>query len=241
MKKLLFLLFVFALTVSSSYAQFTLVAIDPPIVRFTVDSSNHADTMQVRWNGSVNNTSGAVLDTVKFIISNESLQNGWDPAGICTWITCFAPGQDTVYAASVPTGMNNFDVYFTPHFHIGQSTCTITAKYHNFSQSMNIGAAVDPLAIHQISAVVHEFSLSQNFPNPFNPSTKINFTLPKSEYTFLRIYDILGREVKTLVNGPLNAGEYQVDFDAKDLASGMYYYSLRAGENVTVKKMVLVK
>jgi len=241
MKKLLLLLFVFALSVSSSYSQFAIFIIDPPVIHFTMDSLSHPDTMQVRWNGGINNTSGGVLDTLKFVISNESLQSGWEPAGICTWITCFPAGLDTVYAFSTSTGMHDFDVYFTPHFHSGQSSCMVTVWYHNFSQSVNLVAAVDPLAIHQISSVVHEFALSQNFPNPFNPSTKINFTLPKAEYTYLRIYDILGRDVKTLVNEQLNAGEYQIDFDAKDMASGMYYYRLQAGDNITVKKMVLVK
>ncbi len=97
------------------------------------------------------------------------------------------------------------------------------------------------IGIQQISSVVKDFSLAQNYPNPFNPVTKINFSIPNNEYVSLRVYDMLGREVSVLVNGQLTAGEYQADFNAVGLSSGMYYYSLRAGEYVDTKKMVLVK
>ena len=97
------------------------------------------------------------------------------------------------------------------------------------------------IGIQQISSIVKEFSLAQNYPNPFNPNTKINFSIPKGDHVSLRVYDMLGREVAVLVNGLLTAGEYQADFNAKGLSSGMYYYSLRSGDYVDVKKMVLVK
>jgi hypothetical protein len=97
------------------------------------------------------------------------------------------------------------------------------------------------IGITQINSLAKEFTLGQNYPNPFNPVTNINFSIPKSEFVSLRVYDILGREVKALVSQSLTAGEYEVNFDASGLSSGMYYYSLRAGDNVSVKKMVLVK
>jgi hypothetical protein len=85
------------------------------------------------------------------------------------------------------------------------------------------------------------FSLSQNYPNPFNPNTKIRFDLPKNVNVKLTLYDMLGREVETIVNEQLNAGSYEVNWDGSKYTSGVYYYRLNAGEFVETKKMILVK
>jgi hypothetical protein len=82
----------------------------------------------------------------------------------------------------------------------------------------------------------------QNFPNPFNPSTKFNVNIPKEALVSLKIYDILGREVKTIVNNKLNAGTYEFLFDAQSYPSGVYLYQLELeGEKPVSKKMLLVK
>ncbi len=85
------------------------------------------------------------------------------------------------------------------------------------------------------------FSLSQNYPNPFNPATLINYSLARSGSVKLAVYDVLGREVATLVNEKQNAGEYNVRFDGRMLASGMYFYRIEAGSFTQVKKMLLLK
>jgi hypothetical protein len=85
------------------------------------------------------------------------------------------------------------------------------------------------------------YSLSQNYPNPFNPSTTINFALPKSGNVTLTVYDILGREVKMLVNDNLQAGYHKVVFNASSLASGIYFYRIQAGSFMDVKKLMLLK
>lgn len=110
----------------------------------------------------------------------------------------------------------------------------------------NLGTVVEydnPLVnVTQTSTGVPEkFILSQNFPNPFNPSTKINYELPISNYVTLKIFDMMGREVYELVNANQNAGSYSVMFNASNLSSGIYYYKLSAGEFVETKKMLLVK
>ncbi len=97
--------------------------------------------------------------------------------------------------------------------------------------------------------IPEQFSLHQNYPNPFNPSTKIKFEIPLSRgvsegrgvLTKLFIYDILGREIRTLVNENLKPGVYEVDFNAADLPSGVYFYKLSAGQFVDVKKMIIMK
>lgn len=86
------------------------------------------------------------------------------------------------------------------------------------------------------------FALTQNYPNPFNPSTTISFTLAEDSRVSLKVFDIMGREVATLVNGNLKAGElHSAVFDASHLASGMYLYRLEAGKNSLVKKLLLMK
>jgi hypothetical protein len=85
-----------------------------------------------------------------------------------------------------------------------------------------------------------EFSTS-SFPNPFNPVTTINYTLPTDEKVVIRVYDILGREIALLVNEEKSAGTYSMRFDASNLASGIYFYSIKAGKFNQVKKIVLAK
>jgi len=86
-----------------------------------------------------------------------------------------------------------------------------------------------------------DYVLSQNYPNPFNPVTKISFALPKSGLVSMKIYDILGQEVATLVNETKNAGNYSVDFDASKLSSGIYFYKISVNGFTDVKKMTLIK
>ena len=86
-----------------------------------------------------------------------------------------------------------------------------------------------------------QFSLDQNYPNPFNPTTNFSFRIAESGLISLKIYDILGNEVATLVNGYKSPGHYDVPFDASHLASGVYYYELRAEKFRGVKRMVVLK
>ena len=86
-----------------------------------------------------------------------------------------------------------------------------------------------------------EVRLNQNYPNPFNPSTNISYSISKSSRVVLRVYDILGNLVTTLVNENQEIGSYTIDFNAGELSSGIYYYKLQADNFVAVKKMLLLK
>jgi len=86
-----------------------------------------------------------------------------------------------------------------------------------------------------------KFSLFQNYPNPFNPTTSINFEITKPEFVSLKVYDIIGNEVATLVNDRKPAGSYEINFDASNLAGGVYFYKIQAGNFVQTKKMILLK
>jgi hypothetical protein len=86
-----------------------------------------------------------------------------------------------------------------------------------------------------------EYSLGQNFPNPFNPETKISYTIRESGLVQLKVYDVLGKEVLALVNENKEAGNYSVNFDASQLPSGVYIYRIQSGEFISSKKMILLK
>ena len=83
--------------------------------------------------------------------------------------------------------------------------------------------------------------LSQNFPNPFNPSTRLNYFVPNESFVTIKVYDFLGREVTTLVNETKSIGSYEIAFDASDLPSGAYFYTMIAGNYSATKKMILLK
>ncbi|MBK8552260.1 MAG: T9SS type A sorting domain-containing protein [Ignavibacteria bacterium] len=89
--------------------------------------------------------------------------------------------------------------------------------------------------------IPEQYFLGQNYPNPFNPVTKINYELRVTSYAELVVYDVLGKEVTTLVNVKQSPGTYQVEFDGSGLPSGVYFYRINAGEFTETKRMILVK
>ncbi|MBT8379039.1 MAG: T9SS type A sorting domain-containing protein [Ignavibacteria bacterium] len=85
------------------------------------------------------------------------------------------------------------------------------------------------------------FRLEQNYPNPFNPTTKIKFELPDQNRVTLKVYNVLGNEIATLINKDKPSGTYEIEFDATGLPSGIYFYELHAGNFVETRKMILLK
>ena len=108
-----------------------------------------------------------------------------------------------------------------------------------YMQSLNISTVTS--VGHPPTANPNACSLNQNYPNPFNPATTISFTIPQAGQTSLVIYDLLGRTVQTLMNSPLAAGDYHIQWNAEALPSGVYFYRLTSGEFTDVKKTVLLK
>lgn len=96
-------------------------------------------------------------------------------------------------------------------------------------------------SVKAFSELPNEFILRQNYPNPFNPATTISYSLPREEYVVLKIFDILGREVKTLVNQNQKTGNYSINFSADNLSSGIYFCRISAGKYTDTKKMMLIK
>lgn len=98
-----------------------------------------------------------------------------------------------------------------------------------------------PLAVGNNNTIPERFSLEQNYPNPFNPVTQINYALATESFVKLTVFDILGKEIASIVNTKQPAGRYQVEFDGSNLATGMYIYKIEAGSFTDVKKMMLIK
>jgi hypothetical protein len=98
-----------------------------------------------------------------------------------------------------------------------------------------------PQAVGNSDGAPKEFALHQNFPNPFNPSTLIKYQLPFATHVTLKLFDMLGREVTTLVDETKPAGEYATRLDARSLSSGVYFYRMSAGSFTDSKKLVLLK
>ncbi len=131
------------------------------------------------------------------------------------------------------------------------STLTESGKYYYrakavYDTSSSDYSKSDSVTVSTTSVEENEgrnldYRLFQNYPNPFNPSTKINFSLPYQTKVRLNVYDIMGRKVAELINGQKSAGTYEINFDAKNLSSGIYIYQLEYSRQVISKKMLLIK
>jgi photosystem II stability/assembly factor-like uncharacterized protein len=149
--------------------------------------------------------------------------NSWevlqDNNSLSNSIYKFSPIDDTLAWA-----ISGNEILYTED---GWHTFSIKGTISDVDQNLNDG--------------LRNFSLSQNFPNPFNPSTSIEYAIGSMQFVTLKVYDVLGNEVVTLVNEEKPAGEYKVEFNATGLPSGIYFYKLVAGEYTQTRKMILLK
>ncbi|MCG3155062.1 MAG: hypothetical protein DKINENOH_01664 [bacterium] len=137
---------------------------------------------------------------------------------------------------------------------VGTGNEHVWVRFHFISDSVNtyVGAFIDDMEIYPEAPTIitdskfaaslpAAWNLSQNYPNPFNPTTTITFALPRASFVTLKVYDLLGNEIASLVSEKLPAGRHQRVWEAKDLASGVYLYRLQAGEFEQVKKLILLR
>jgi hypothetical protein len=108
-------------------------------------------------------------------------------------------------------------------------------------EHLDWSAGVTAVDKSEATALPGEYGLAQNYPNPFNPTTEISYSLKQREQVKLTVFDVLGREVATLVDGFQNPGKHDITFNAQGLTSGVYYYQLRTVTGTLTKKMVLMK
>jgi hypothetical protein len=143
-------------------------------------------------------------------------------------------GGNNWFSQSVPSIIGLYSVFFS-----NVETGYICGKNGVVLKTTNGGNLTGINLI--VVEMPFNFSLSQNYPNPFNPQTRIKFAVPKASFTKLIIYDLLGREVATLVNEELKPGTYEADWDGSNYSSGVYFYKIISGDFVETKKMVLMK
>ncbi|MGA2669784.1 MAG: T9SS type A sorting domain-containing protein, partial [Ignavibacteria bacterium] len=185
--------------------------------------------------------------------------------GGANWALFTVPGTGTIFGFSNMNnefwyGMNNVVYASTDNgaTFAAQYTNTVTTTVYqslSFAQANNVirGWAVAANGVisrynENMTAITRNenkipssYVLSQNYPNPFNPTTNITYSIPKAGNVKLTIFDVLGREVSVLVNEVKSPGTYNVDFNASNIGSGVYFYRIEAGDFSAVKKMVLVK
>ena len=172
---------------------------------------------------------------------NITLQNNyiWNGTSNMLIEICYDNSAYTSYSTVTSTAASGMTWgYYTDN----SAGCTMTggtaqANRPNVCFTFTTGVGVNPIGLE----IPKVYSLSQNYPNPFNPTTKINFALPKQGFVTLKIYDVLGREVRTLVNEVKSAGNFTVDFNASEFSSGVYFYKLESNGFSDIKRMMLIK
>ncbi|MFA5772991.1 MAG: T9SS type A sorting domain-containing protein, partial [Thermoplasmata archaeon] len=217
---------------------------------FTIDSANIAGNPMISIftknpNGSIQTIS---VPAVKMWGGIDSLHHDYSMLLInqddslnhsVTFHVPTAWSVDTVYVERM-TGIPNTSVYNLEKetLPIVNNSVQITLPAFSLT-ALRFGSIATRVETNPPLAM--SYSLENAYPNPFNPSTTILFTIPHREYVTLKVFDMLGREVAALVDGELNPGEHSVVFDAKDLASGVYFYRLTAGTFSETKPMEVIK
>ena len=154
----------------------------------------------------------------------EDNEKGWKDTAV------MLPGEVTRVIA-------RFDLEgrYVWHCHI------LSHEDHEMMRPFHVGPLPLPKQSGDVLAGVTDYSLDQNYPNPFNPSTTINFSIPQNAHVTLKIFNVLGKEVGTLLDQEVPSGNHEVQFDATGIPSGVYFYTLTAGNFVESKKMMLMK
>ncbi|MEP0860054.1 MAG: T9SS type A sorting domain-containing protein [Ignavibacterium sp.] len=210
--------------ITSYTSSFTINVQMIPVVPIPVELSSFTATVtgnevQLNWT-TVTETNNKGFEVQRSVILGEKRNLYWESIG-------FVNGKGT------STEINNYS-YNDKNLKSGKYSYRLKQIDYDgsFKYSDEIYVNIENLKT---------FSLEQNYPNPFNPSTKISWQSPVSSWQTLTVYDILGNEVTTLVDEYREAGIYEVEFDAENLSSGIYFYKLQAGNFIDTKKMILMR
>jgi hypothetical protein len=177
-------------------------------------------------NGSFNASLIPLKDAIVYVLVDTTYKNYGisNSNGIYT-ATKLAPGNYTLVAHRIG---------FSP---VTQNVTITNSNLQNINFDFGSPTGINNLGLENPK----EFSLNQNYPNPFNPSTTIKYQIPELSYITLKVYDVLGNEIATLVNEEKTTGGYEVRFDSKGLSSGVYFYKLTGGNYSETKKMLLLR
>ncbi len=173
------------------------------------------------------------------LISNDTSVNRVDAAG---WNFALTGGYNLRSGGTVPGNASGYASTYDVKFDENKNLYTQSLYGWTVDKWRYTGTLPTISGVEEVGGVVPEsFILKQNYPNPFNPATNIEFSLSHSGFVSLKVYDILGKEVATLVNERKDAGNYKATFDARELPSGTYFYSMKAGDFSHTKKLLLVR
>jgi hypothetical protein len=175
--------------------------------------------------------------TIPGIDSNGvKTENAGSNAGITKFTDLIENFSQSAYKSTIdnlPIGSLIWDDNAFAHYNSADDYQNVIMRYINLGGSMT--------GVKESPGVAHNFNLSQNYPNPFNPSTVIKYHLSTATHVRMTIFDMLGREVRTLLNEQKSAGSYQVNWNASGVPSGVYFYRLQAGSFSETKKLILLK
>jgi hypothetical protein len=147
-----------------------------------------------------------------------------------------------IFSANSITAGPNFTIASTGDVILSAETIAVIPQFFVVQGGkLQVVSGATPVSVAaEIPIIPDEFIVHQNFPNPFNPTTTIQFDIPVEGFVTLRVVDVLGNEIAVLVKEEKPMGKYEVEFDASNLSSGVYFYRLQAGDFIDTKKMVLI-
>jgi len=229
---------------------------DGALMKIFIDGELAAQSNSVFTIGNANNSNLLVGDSPGF--PGRVFNGKIDEVRIWNVARTESQIQNTMNTILSPEYYSTADSGLVSYWRLDEGTGQIAEDLSFYSNTATLGTspspdANDPIWVSANILIVNvenennsdikptNFSLSQNYPNPFNPVTSIKYSVSSMENVTLKVYDILGNEVVTLVNENKSAGNYDVEFDASKLSSGVYFYRLKAGSFIQTKKMVLLK
>lgn len=198
--------------------------------RFSAPTPNILDTKYIYGDYLSTTLPGIVSGTKSDAVTGEAVGTQVGITKFTDLTENFSQSTDISTIDQLPIGALIWDDNQIANYNSEAALQAVKARYASLTGIIDI-----------TSGIPQSYSLIQNYPNPFNPSTKIEFSLPQSENVTLKIFNLLGQEVATLVNENMGAGTYRVDFDASKLSSGLYIYKIEAGSFTSSKKMMFLK
>ena len=215
----------------------------PNATRFTTAGPLTVDSIKVYQNSS---TLFSLRPYVKnngnnLTISGAKIRLYCDDPWVLSIGSGYAPFPDIIPGTTQGTStgiiIRTIDSLFTTGYFNIRTEITVDGFQYWEGNSIQVVVGIE----NESNKIPTEYLLSQNYPNPFNPTTKISYAIPQNAFVELKVFNLLGQEIATLVNQEKYAGVYEVNYDASNLPSGIYFYRMKAGEYVQTRKMILLK
>lgn len=197
-----------------------------PVELSSVNYTVNEGTVELYWKTitEVNNYGFEIerksINNIQSTANQNQSDEGWTQVGFVKGSQTSLTPKQYSFVDDNPTGGNNFS------YRIKQIDNNGTYKYSN------------PI---NVQLTITKFALQQNYPNPFNPTTTIRYSLPQNSFVSIKVYDIAGKEIATLANEEQSQGNHNIEFNASNLASGIYFYRIQTGNYTDTKKLILLK